>query len=361
MRRLRILTLCSVFIATAIFFLKKRNPTTIAEGEGLVIKKEWLSIHKNPITPKEYIRPADQTFLTFPEWYLVFSPDEQAQYFKKYTATSFPFMDHTRQIWESYYIVNQQIKDNFPTNEGYHFMIWVIGSSASIEYSIKAWYETIFGRLTDTNKVITDEDKFNAKYTQEYVDFIKNEPWYKFDFKTQLNSLWSTTSFFGGSFYRKAERKYILTSELLVKFVYGKLIGLGTDTVYDVALPTTEVLVDSVPKNDLNLKIVKQYRDKSALISVPRYDKFNGAISQLAQNGFSFKEIAGNDSAILVTVIVSSNVNPVYENVQIVFTQPFSSNLKMKRIALAVPVKNLNALVLKLNSDKIQIEHIFDF
>lgn len=195
MKRLRILTLCSLILATAIFFNKKRNPTTIAEGEGLVIKKEWLAVNKNPKTPKESIRPADQTFLTFPEWYLVFSPEEQAQYFKNYTATSFPFMSHTRQIWESYHIVNEQIKDNFPTNTGYHFMIGVIGTSASLEYAVKSWYETIIGRLTDTNQVITSEDRFNAKFAQDYVDFIKDRPWYEFDFKKQLVSFWFETSF----------------------------------------------------------------------------------------------------------------------------------------------------------------------
>jgi hypothetical protein len=361
MKRLRILTLLSVLLSMVIFFCKKRNPTTIAEGDGLVIQKEWLAINKNPKTPKEYIRPADQTFLTFPEWYLVFSPDEQAQYFKNHTATSFPFMSHTRQIWESYNIVNNQIKDNFPTNTGYHFMIWVIGSSASIEYSIKAWYETVFGRLTDTDIVVTDEDQFNTKYTQDYVDFIKDRPWYEFDFKNQLTSLWSSTSFFGDHFIRKMERKYILTSELLVKFVYGKLIGLGTETVYDEALPMTEVLVDSIPQNKLALNIIKQYPDKSALISLPRYDKFNVAISDLAKNGFTFKEIAGNNSAILLTVLVPSQVKLSLENTQIIFTQPISADTTKKRIALAVPVKDLDKLLLQLGKDKVKIEHVFDF
>jgi hypothetical protein len=259
MKRLRILTLCSILLSVVIFFCKKRNPTTIAEGKGLVVKKEWLSVNKNPVTPKEYIRPADQTFLTFPEWYLVFSPDEQAQYFKNHTATSFPFMSHTAQIWHSYKIVNDQIKDNFPYNGGYHFMIWVIGSSASIEYSIKSWYEVIVGRVTDTKEVITDEDKFNAVFTEDYVDFIKDRPWYEFDFKKRLKSLWPSTSFFGANFFRKIERKYILTSELFVKFIYGKLIGLGTKGVYEEAIPTTEVLVDSIPKNNLTLHIIKKY------------------------------------------------------------------------------------------------------
>src|SRR4030095_4303508 len=245
MKRLYILTLCSIGLAVCIFLYKRRNPTTIPSGNGLVIPKDWLIINNNPLTPKADIRPADQTFLTFPEWFLVFSPEEQANYFKNHTATTFPFMSHTAQIWQSYKRVNDQIKDTFPTNKGYHFMIWVIGTSASVEYSIKAWYETIIGRITDTGEPITDEDKFNAKFTQDYVGFIKDRPWYEFDFKSQFKTLWTSNSFFGNSFLRKVERKYILTSELLVKYAYGKLIGLGTKQVYDAALPTTAVILDN--------------------------------------------------------------------------------------------------------------------
>ena len=240
-------------------------------------------------------------------------------------------------------------------------MIWVIGSSASAEYAIKAGYETIIGRLTDTHEVATDEDKFNASYTQDYVNFIKDRPWYEFNFNKQLSTLWSSTSFFGDHFLRKLERKYFLTSELLVKSAYGKLIGLGTKTVYDAAVPTTAVLVDSILPNNLSLDIIKKYDDGSALLSLPRYDQFNPAICELAKNGFSFREIAGNNSAILLTVLVSSGTELLYENAQPVFKQPITSDIATQRIAIAVPVKDLNKLLVKLDRDKIKIEHIFDY
>lgn len=361
MKRLRILTLCSVFMALAIFLSKKKKPSTIATGDGLVIKKEWLTENKNPVTPKEYCRPADQTFLTFPEWYLVFSPDEQAQYFKHTTATTFPYTIHTAQIWQSYKIVCDQIRDNYVYNGGYHFMIWVIGTSASVEYTIKAWYEKIIGRLTDTYRAVTDEDKFNATYTQHYVDFIKDRPWYEFNFKNELTALYKTTSIVDKYFFRKMERKYILTSELIVKIVYGKLIGLGTASVYDAALPTTEVLVDSLASNIGSLKLINTYENKMALISLPRYHKFNDAICNLAQQGFTFKEIAGNNSAILITVLAPENTNITYKNCQTVFVQSISSQRQMERIAIAVPVKDLNTLIIQLENEKIEIEHIFDF
>lgn len=346
----------------AIFFLKKRNPSTIAEGEGLVINKEWLKVNEKPVTPKEDVRPGDQTFLTFPEWYLVFSPEEQAAYFKNHTATTFPYMNHTSQIWHSYKVVNDQIKDNFEYNGGYHFMIWVIGSSASIEYSIKAWYETLVGRLTDTGTNETDEDKFYAKFTQDYTDFIKDRPWYEFDFKSRFFGLWNNTSFFGDHFLRKLERKYIYTSELFVKWGYGKLIGMGTKTVYEEALPTTVVLLDSLDHDsEVILKVLERRLDGSALVSLPRYDKFNMSACILAMEGYSFREIAGNNSAILLTIIVPTDKKITYENSQVVFTQPLATETGYKRVALTTRVTDLHKLLRQLQANAIPIEHIFDF
>ena len=146
MSRLLLLTLCSLFFSGLIFF-RKKYPSTITERDGLVINKDWLKQNENPLTPMEDRRPADQTFLTFPEWFLVFSPEEQANYYRQKTSTSFPFTIHIAQMWDSYRIVNNQIKEDFPVNRGYHFMIWVIASSSTVEYGMKALYETLIGRL----------------------------------------------------------------------------------------------------------------------------------------------------------------------------------------------------------------------
>lgn len=320
------------------------SKNTIPAGKGLVIPREWLVINQNPVTPAKDIRPADQTFLTFPEWFLVFSPEEQANYFKQHTATTFPYMTHTAQIWRSYGIMKKQIKGNFPVNYGYHFMIWVIGVSTTVEYTMKALYEAIVGRLTNTRQPVTQEDLFAATFTRDYVDFIKDRPWYEFNFKSRLKDLWKNTSSSGPHFFRKWDRKYVLTAELLVKFIYGKLIGLGTKQVYGQALPTTAVVLDD-----------------DSLHYLPRYDKFATAALELAQSGHRFKEIAGNNSAILLTVWVPADHVTTFNKAQTVFIQPISSYPSMKRVAIATPVPDLSEVLLQLHKEKVQVEHVFDF
>jgi hypothetical protein len=101
--------------------------------------------------------------------------------------------------------------------------------------------------------------------------------------------------------------------------------------------------------------------DGSALLSLPRYAKFNPAINELAKNGFTFREIAGNNSAILLSVLLPASTDLSIEKTQIIFTQPIASDPSMKRIALVTPVENLHSVLLELDKQHIVIEHVFDF
>ncbi|MBL0053209.1 MAG: hypothetical protein IPP29_17740 [Bacteroidetes bacterium] len=94
---------------------------------------------------------------------------------------------------------------------------------------------------------------------------------------------------------------------------------------------------------------------------MPRYNKFNDAACKLAQQGFTFKEVAGNNSAILITVLAPVDTRIAYKNCQTIFIQSISSQRQMQRIAIAAPVKDLSTLLLQLKNDELIIEHIFDF
>ena len=83
------------------------------------------------MTPAEHVRTPDQTFLTFPEWYLVHSPAEYAAYLSRSGhPSSFPLYSHIGQFWQSYAAVNRDI-EKYPFNGGYHLMVMVIGVRSS--------------------------------------------------------------------------------------------------------------------------------------------------------------------------------------------------------------------------------------
>ena len=47
-------------------------------------------------------RGEEQTFLTFPEWFLVFSPAEYAAFVRGHTPDEFCFWGHIGQFWRGY-------------------------------------------------------------------------------------------------------------------------------------------------------------------------------------------------------------------------------------------------------------------
>lgn len=334
-------------------------------GNGCVVPKAWLVSNPHPMTPPEHIRTADQTFLTYPEWFLVHSPAEIADYAQARTTTTFPYMSHVRQLWQSYGVVYDQIKGSFPFNIGYHVMIWVIGVSTTVEYALKSLYEIVVGRLTNpaNGAVVTEEDAFNARFSREYVDFIRVRPWYEFDFTARIPQLLSGTSFFSSHFIRKCERKFMLLTELLVKAGYGYLIKLGTKASYDEALPTTAVIVGKAPAAlpyPINAS-TKTYADGSALLLLPRYEAFHPAISALVQQGVTFREIAGNNSAILLTVLAPETWQPASPGFRLVFTQPIVTKPGLKRVALVTPVTALDKTVRYVTEQRVKIEHLYDY
>ncbi|MDB5127782.1 hypothetical protein [Mucilaginibacter sp.] len=365
MRRLRILTLISLLLAIITFTVKNRKPSTVPAGKGLLVDKAWLATTAHPLTPQAAIRPPDQTFLTYPEWFLVFSPAEQADYFKTHTSTTFPYMKHVDQMWSGYRVMYDQIKGNFPFNTGYHVMIMVIAGSTTAEYGIKSFYETVIGRVTDTNpnEEMTAEDKFNADYEHSYVKFIEALPWYQYDFNHQLKTLWSNTSFSGSHLLRKLERRYYLTTELMVKSAYGWLIGLGTKSAYETASLQTAVVMAKLPVGLDTTGLIHNMKllpNGMVQANLPRYAEFNTSVGKLAKKGISFIEIAGNKGAIMITVLTTKPL-PANSDYNVLFTQPIVTKPGLNRVALVTTVKSLSGTVQTFLADKIIIEHVYDF
>ena len=195
-------------------------------------------------------RGVEQTLLTYPEWFLVHSPAEYARDVAVHPSHDFPFVGHVAQLWEGYAdVTREQMRRGDPANLGYHAMIVVIATSTTIEYLLRAAYENTIGRLgwALSSGRATAEDRFQATVAEAYVDFIRREPWYLYDFGGRLKQLWTAVPMTGDDPLRKWERRYALTTEYAVKAVYAKLIERATRAGYEPALMTTQVVADRAP------------------------------------------------------------------------------------------------------------------
>jgi hypothetical protein len=164
---------------------------------------------------------------------------------------------------------------------------------------------------------------------------------------------------------RKWERKYILTTELAVKVVYGWLIKLGTRSAYEPPKPETAVVAGNLPEGISNrlpeVKVVKNLPGSLTLLKLPRYAPFGTNVCELAMEGVEFREVAGNTSAILITVIAPDTWTPKSEHFGAIFNQPIPTRAGFNRVAMATPVKLLHKTLRELQMQKIEIEHIYDF
>ncbi len=317
-----------------------------------------------PITPAEHRRGGDQTFLTYPEWFLVYSSAEYADFVQTHTPDEFPFIGHTRQFWQSYAAVRQATRQ-FPYNGEYHTMINVIGGSTTLEYGLRSAYETLIGRLTalSADAASSQEDKFGAAIARDYVRFIRAQPWYEYDFFGALKRLWRETDLSGNNLLRKWERKYALTTEYLGKGIYGWLIKKATRASFERPVESTVALVEKFPAaiegGDPEVKLLQRNADDTALLSLPRYHAFTPASLALARQGIHFSEIAGNRGEILLTVVAPESWRA--PGPPPLFVQPIMTQPGRKRVALSVPVAELARTLNELNVPGVELEHVYDY
>ena len=320
-----------------------------------------------PLTaPPEHRRPPDQTFLTFPEWFLVHSPAEYAHYLAGGERVSaFPLFAHIAQFWQAYAAVTHEVS-RFPFNGGYHLMICVIGSSTTVEYSLKGVYEHTIGRLAEatvSGHAQVPEERFAAAYAQRYVDFIRVDPWYLFDFGAELKTLWSDVPASGPNLTRRWERRFLLTTELLVKSGYGKLITWATHSIYDAPRPVTAVVLTAMPPRDAAHPdfVVLQTAGPQVLATIPRYEGFTTYSRWLAANHVDFREIAGNDGDVLASLLVPADWQPE-AGARVLFEQPMLTTPGRKRSVVALPIARLGALLRGVDQQpELQVEHVYDF
>jgi FAD/FMN-containing dehydrogenase len=315
---------------------------------------------------KSYPRDEAQTFLTLPEWVLVYSPAEYAESLRQQVPSRFPYFRSIGQFWGYYRDAWQATRQKYPFNWGYHVMVAVIGTSYTVENGVKGIYENTIGRVTEWlgSDQPTAEDIAAAGFAQRYVDFIRVRPWYEFSFFAELKRLWRETPVRGAHQIRKWERRLILSAEMLVKAQYATLLTVGTRLSYGKADREIEAVVQGVESANLatvaGTGVMAPVEGGALAIRLPRYEAFRDAVGQLAEQGARFVEISGNDE-ILLTTIVPATWRYDLPQGQVVFSREILTDPQKKRLGIVAPVPALHEVLQSLRAQGIAVEHIYDY
>lgn len=312
-----------------------------------------------------YKRHEESTYLTFPEWYLVFNPQEYGQWLHSRPPSEFPYFSSIAQFWQSYGQVYGITHRAYPFNGGNHLMEIVIGTSFTVEYLFKGVYENTLGRVGEwaSGGERTDEDDYAARIAEEYGAFVPTQPWFEYPFGHAFVGLWKENAFFGKHFGRKIERKFFLTLEYGAKTVYAAVLRAASRSVFGVADEGVLLLASNVTPQVLAIPHVRELQKLSgttSVLAVPHYQGFTDTAPLLARSGMRFINIAGADE-ILVTVI-APKVRPLQlDGGTALFVQPLYIDDSSQRVAFQVPVRTLSSFLLEADKAGVRIEHLFDY
>jgi hypothetical protein len=334
--------------------------------------------------PEARRRTEDSTYLTFPEWHIVYSAEEYATWLESHPPSGFPYFQYVSQFWCGYNSVFELTRSRYPFNAGNHLMLMVIGTSQSAEFAIKGVYEGTIGRATEalSNSGDTDEDRFAKRVAADYGQFLNQIPWYEYPFSTRLSELWSETSLSGDYPIRKWERRLALSLEYGAKAGYGWLLGLATGAVYDADAVQVLVWAEDLPvlgtpppatpppagspadAADTTVQpfisLERQVDGSSALYVLPRFTAFRNTLQTIPSGQGRLLAVAGNQE-MMITAIAPREWNATLSEGHAVFEQPILIDPARKRVAIVAPVSSLLSLLSRLQDQSITIEHVYDY
>jgi hypothetical protein len=304
------------------------------------------------------------TFLTLPEWFIVYSTEEYARFIAREPPSRFPYLGSVRQYWSAYDAVCEVTRPNYPFQTGYHVMLGIIGASFTAENAIKAIYENSAGRLTEwLSSRETPEDDWAVRTAQEYGAFMHTVPWYQFPFAARLGALWGETPAWGPHMLRKWERRAALTAEYGFKAGYGWLLGRATQSAYAPEDLLVYAAVENAPLSIFTregIASVKQLGPQAFVITMPRYEAFTAAALALDEAGVRFVSIAGNDE-LLVSAIAPESYTLGASPASVVATLPIQTEPGRVRLAVRTPLVALHETLAALRAGGATIEHLYDY
>ncbi len=312
------------------------------------------------------VRPEAQTWLTYPEWHIVYSAESYASTLAGSRPSRFAFARDIGGFWSAYCAVNRAT-EGMPARGEYKTTIYTIGVSYTLELGAKAAYEWTVGRLVEALfGAESGPDRYSAAVQADYAAFLHETPWYEYPFGGALGGLWRVPN--EGNALRAWERRITLTVEYATKSIYARVIGAAVGaTGHDER--TLRLVARSTPEavRAIDARLVPLREPRAGLVTVeaPRYEQFTELVRTLAHaegGTVDLVEIAGNDD-IFVTVLlpVSSSEGAHVEGASTLFVLGTDGHPGLARVGLTVRVTDLLEVVRRGESAGGSLEHVYDY
>jgi len=315
--------------------------------------------YKPLITDPKFRRQEANTYLTYPEWHIVYAYDGLAETLKAGDEYQFDYVHSVNGFWASTCKLMKMADAHGGADQATRIMIYTIGASFDLEMGLKAAYEETLGRLFAMMRgpQKTPQDEEALKMAVDYSAFLRQTPWYKYDFDKANQALWAAPV---SDPVRGWERRLALGGEWKAKTYYAKAITAAVDATGQADLTIRSVVTgldDTALKAISNVTVVSDSAG-GVVIETPRYDIFTHVLAAITAKGGLVREIAGNDD-VMVSVTIPADAN--YGGPGEVIAEMDRDGFQTKRLLLNLKVAELAALFKVMSIGDPGIEHVFDY
>lgn len=308
--------------------------------------------------PGEHRREAN-TYLTYPEWHIVYAYDGLAEVLKTSDEYDFDYASSVWRFWQSTCALTRVADAHGGADGNTRLMIYTIGASFTLEMALKGVYEETVGRIFAAVRgpVKSPQDLAAAAMAADYAAFLRQTPWYKYDFQRMIDALWGIPIV---DPWRGWERRLALGGEWKAKIFYADLIASGVAATGEAKL-TIRSVVDGIDASRLgaiaDVTIISETPD-GIVIETPRYARFTEILAEIARAGGGIREIAGNDD-IMVALTLPQGEDYVGPG-EVIARLP-REGFWSERVLVDTKVTDLARLIAARPPGDPGLEHVFDY
>lgn len=312
-----------------------------------------------PTVPDDYTpllaeadrRSEARTLMTYPEWHIVHAYDDYARVIRDGDPHDFAFTRAITGYWSSLCSLTKAAANHGGVDGSTKQLVYVIGTSFTVELALKAAYEETLGRLAtwlrgDTRAPLDD---LSARQAADYATFLQQTPWYEWDFTASQDALITAQT----GVFRDRERRFALGLENRAKASYARAIATAVAATGPDDLTLRLIASDITPGSYPDATVISE-RPEGLELETPRYRDLTRILDRLARNGGNLVEIAGNDD-ILFTA--TSPYAAAYGALYSVKRQGYGDY----RHLILVKVTDLADTLRGLPARGLRLEHIHDY
>ena len=311
------------------------------------------------ITDPAWQRAEARTYLTYPEWHIVYAYEGYAEVLKGADPHNFPYTQAISGFWSSLCALTEKADELGEAGTNAKLTIYTIGASFTLEMLFKAAYEETIGRVASWTSDTSPQDQIETEMAADYATFLQQVPWYKYDFDGWHAKLMAAPT----EGFRSYERRIALGIEWKAKAAYARVIekaagAVGKDelTMRIAIQGATPTYLSSFPE----ITIIST-QDDITIAEVPRYRTFTKLVESMIistrNSEARIVEIAGNDDILVSLQSPRDPVLPDKQNILSVTKRPGFHN--GTRLLIAMKVGQLQSLYPALKYGA--LEHVYDY